>query len=139
MSSDSFAMPAPHSTARRMGRSITAVLAGLVAIFVLSIGTDQVLHALDVYPPWGEPMVQTELLLLALGYRLVFDTFGCWLAARLAPHSAMLHALILGGIGFVLSTAGAIAMWDMGPNWYPVVLALSAPPSAWLGGRIAQR
>jgi hypothetical protein len=106
---------------------------------VLSMGSDQIFHALGVYPPFGEPMPQHHLLLLALSYRLVFDIFGCWLTARLAPHSAMLHALILGGIGFVLSTAGAIAMWDMGPNWYPVVLALSAPPSAWLGGWFTQR
>ena len=44
--------------------------------------------------------------------------------------------LILGGIGTVLSTLGAIEMWDFGPNWYPVVLAASALPSAWLGGFI---
>jgi len=35
-------------------RSIGAVAAGFVAVFVLSLGTDQVLHVLKVYPPWGE-------------------------------------------------------------------------------------
>src|SRR6187551_1531691 len=34
----------------------------------------------------------------------------------------------------LLSILGAIEMWDFGPNWYPVVLAASALPSAWLGG-----
>ena len=37
-------------------RSTGAVAAGFAAIVVLSLGTDQVLHVLRVYPPWGEPM-----------------------------------------------------------------------------------
>ena len=44
---------------RRIGRSILAVLAGLVFIFVLSLGIDQLFHVLGVYPPWGEPMNDT--------------------------------------------------------------------------------
>jgi hypothetical protein len=115
-------------------RSIGAVLAGLLTIFILSLGTDQLLHSLGVYPPWGQPMRETGLLVLAFSYRLVYDVFGCYLTARLAPRAPMLHALILGGIGTVLATLGAIGMWNFGPNWYPVLLAASALPSAWLGG-----
>ena len=33
-------------------KSIGAVLAGFVAVFVLSLGTDVVLHATGVFPPW---------------------------------------------------------------------------------------
>jgi hypothetical protein len=36
---------------RRVLRSIGAVFAGLVAIFIVSIGTDAVLHATGVFPP----------------------------------------------------------------------------------------
>jgi MFS family permease len=125
---------------RQAGKSTLAILAGLVSIFVLSLGTDQILHMLDIYPPWSEPMYDPGLNLLALGYRLVFNVFGCWLTARLAPRHPMRHAMILGGIGFVLSTIGAIgaiAAGDLGPNWYPILLALSALPCAWLGGRLA--
>lgn len=120
-------------------RSTLAVVAGFVAIFVLSLGTDQALHSLGVYPPWGEPMRQTSLNLLALTYRLIYDTFGCYLTARLAPRNPMRHALTLGGIGFVLSTLGAIGgiMADLGPAWYPILLALSSLPTAWLGGTLA--
>ena len=119
-----------------MARSVGAVLAGLVAVFVLSLGTDQVFHSLGVYPPWGEPMRDVGLNLLALSYRLVYGVFGPYLAARLAPRSPMRHALVLGGIGLVLSTLGAIAAAraDLGPLWYPIALALSALPGAWLGG-----
>lgn len=126
---------------RDLLRSTLAIVAGLVAIFVLSLGTDQIFHSLDVYPPWGEPMRATSLNLLALSYRLVYDTFGCYLTARLAPRRPTRHALALGGIGFVLSSLGAVGAIaaDLGPSWYPILLALSSLPSAWLGGWLAER
>ncbi len=116
------------------------MLLGLVAIFVLSLGTDQVLHVLEVYPPWGEPMRETGDNLLALSYRLVFSTAGCYLTARFAPHAPMKHALALGAIGVVLSSAGAIAAipMDLGPVWYPIALVLSSLPCAWFGGVLAR-
>ena len=49
------------------------------------------------------------------GYRIVIAIFGCWLAARLAPSQPMNHALITGGIGMCIATAGAIYAWDKGP------------------------
>lgn len=127
--------PAPP---RRLLRSVAAVLAGFVAIVVLSLGTDQLMHTLEVYPPWGQPMRDTGLLLLALAYRIVYAVAGCYLAARLAPHNPMRHALVLGAIGFALSTAGAVATipMDLGPAWYPIALALTALPCAWLGGAL---
>ncbi len=38
---------------RRIGRSIGAILAGMVVGVVLSLGTDVVLHAIGSFPPWG--------------------------------------------------------------------------------------
>lgn len=125
-----------NNTSRNPWRSIGAVLAGLLTILVTHMGTDHVLHVTGVYPPYGEPMTDTELYVLALGYRIVFSVLGCYVTARLAPRNPMRHALILGGIGVVLSTAGAVAMWDFGPNWYPVSLILIAMPCAWAGGRL---
>jgi len=121
---------------RRLLRSTGAVLAGLVAVFVLSLGTDQVLHSLQVYPPWGQPLYDTGLLLLALAYRIVYGIVGGYVVARLAPRNPMRHALVVGIVGLVLSTAGVIAAtrMDLGPMWYPVVLLLTALPCAWLGG-----
>src|SRR5262249_27011146 len=74
-------------------RSAAALLPGFLAVVVLSLGTDQVLHALDVYPPWGEPMHSTSLNLLALTYRTVYAVVGSYVAARLAPDRPMAHAL----------------------------------------------
>lgn len=126
---------------RRIGRSIWAVVAGFLLVLALSLGTDEVLHLFRVYPPWGQPMFEPGLNALALGYRLIFDTLGSWLTARLAPRAPMGHALIGGGIGFVLSLLGVFAATRqaLGPLWYPVALAASALPTAWLGGWLALR
>ena len=118
-------------------RSTAAVLLGFFAVVVLSLGTDQVLHTLDVYPPWGQPMHDPGLNLLALSYRCVYGVVGSYIAAHVAPRNPMRHAMVLGLIGLVLSAAGAIAtitMADLGPDWYPISLVLTALPCAWLGG-----
>ncbi len=59
-------------------RSVLAVFAGLVFIFATHLGTDQLLHELQVFPPWGEPMNDPGLNLLALAYRCVFSVIGCY-------------------------------------------------------------
>jgi hypothetical protein len=122
--------------ARRLGRSIVAIAAALVVNAVLSLVTDQLLHVLDVYPPWGQPMFEPELNALALGYRTVFSVLAGALVARLAPRAPMRHAAVLGIIAVALSTLGAIAaltQYDFGPPWYPIALALVAYPTVWLG------
>ena len=128
-----------HSS--RTLRSIGAVLAGLLATVVLSLGVDVVLHATRIYPPWGETMADS-LFALATAYRLVFNIAGCYIAARLAPDRPMFHALGLGVIGVVLATAGAVATWNavppLGPKWYPVVLIVTALPCAWVGGKLRE-
>ena len=139
MSTQAVSMP---GRAHHVGRSTAAVAAALVANAVLSIGTDQVLHTLGVYPAWGEPMYDASLNLLALAYRIAFGVVAGYLAARLAPHAPMRHVAVLGGIALLLGTVGAIgaiARHDLGPVWYPIALAVSAFPSVWLGGALHLR
>jgi hypothetical protein len=121
---------------RRVWRSVGAVFLGFITVFVLSLGTDQVLHVLNVYPPWGQPMYDTGLLLLALTYRSVYTVLGGYVTAKFAPHSPMRHVWALAIIGFVVAVAGAIATIPMrlGPVWYPITLALIGVPCVWLGG-----
>ena len=123
---------------RNLLRSMGAVLLGFIAVVVLSLATDQVLHSLEVYPPWGQPMHATGLVLLALSYRIVYGVLGSYIAARFAPRNPMRHAMALGVVGFVLSTAAAIATIPMslGPSWFPIALVLTALPCAWLGGAL---
>lgn len=121
---------------RRRWRSVGAVVAGFVAVVVLSLGTDQALHMLAVYPPWGQRM-SDPLFALATAYRIVYTVAGGYITARLAPHSPVRHAVIGGLIGLVPGVAGvivAIAKPELGPLWYSIVLAVTGLPCAWLGG-----
>jgi hypothetical protein len=129
----------PARRPRRALRSIGAVAAGLVSIFAVTTAADAVMHATGVFPPAGAPPMSSALFLLAFAYRLVIDVAGCTLTARLAPARPMRHAIVLGSIGLFLSIAGAVAMWGAGPTWYPLALAASALPCAWLGGRLGQQ
>ncbi len=131
---------ASHHSSRSILRSIGAVLAGVIAIFILSLGTDVVMHATGVYPPWFQPM-SSALFLLATAYRIVYGVTGGYLTARLAPNKPMRHALALGVVGLVLSTAGAVGTWNsnLGPRWYPLALVATALPCAWAGGRLRVR
>lgn len=125
-------LDAPRSSPlRRVG----AVLAGLLAIFILSTATDAALHATGVFPPFGQPMADS-LFLLATAYRIVYGVAGCYIAARIAPDRPMQHALVLGAVGVVLSTAGAVAMWDAGPAWYSLAVIAISMPCAWVGGKL---
>lgn len=126
---------------RRIGRSIGAVLAGMFAGILLTLGTDVVLHAIGVFPPWGQSMVGYDAaLLLATVYRTVYGVAGSYIIARLAPDRPMMHALLGGAIGLAISILGAAVTWDrgpaFGPHWYPLALIVLAMPTAWAGGKL---
>ena len=129
----------PTAHPRRPWRSAGALFAGLLAVVILSTAADAVMHATGVFPPMGEPM-SDALFLLATAYRVVFGILGSYIAARLAPDRPMGHALVLGAVGLVVSTLGAVATWNsgpaFGPRWYPLALVVTALPNAWLGGAL---
>jgi hypothetical protein len=124
-------------TPRRIGRSIGALLAGFVAVVVLSLGTDFALHATGVFPALGQRM-SDALFILATAYRTLYGVVGSYVTAQLAPDRPMGHALVGGLIGVALSTLGAVVTWnkDLGPHWYPLALIVTAMPTAWLGGKL---
>ena len=130
------ATAAASTSPRRLGRSIAAVSLGFLAVVVLSLVTDQLLHVLNVYPPWGQPMFDPRLNTLALSYRIVYTVLGSYITAALAPYSPMRHVWVLGTIGFIAGVAGVIASFPLhlGPVWYPVAIAVTALPCTWLGG-----
>jgi hypothetical protein len=127
---------------RRIGRSIWAVLAGMVVGIAITLVTDVVLHVIHVFPPWGASMVGFEgALLLATGYRTVYGVLSGYIIARLAPPDRpMMHALVGGVIGLAVSILGAVATWNkgpaFGPHWYPLALIVLAMPQAWAGGKL---
>jgi len=126
---------------RRTLQSIGAVLAGMLVGIVLTLGTDELLHLARIFPPWGQSMVGFDgVLLLATAYRVVYGIVGSYVIARLAPNRPMLHALIGGVIGLIVSAVGAVTTWNsgpaFGPHWYPLALIVTALPSAWVGGKL---
>jgi hypothetical protein len=126
---------------RRIGRSVLAVLAGIVAGIAITLGTDEILHIIGVFPPWGASMVGFDgALLLATAYRTVYGVLASYIIARLAPDRPMMHALLGGFLGLVVSIAGAAATWNkgpaFGPHWYPLALIVLAMPQAWIGGKL---
>jgi hypothetical protein len=127
---------------RRVGRSIWAVLAGLLTIAIMDNAIDLVMHTTGIYPPVGLAMAD-PLFLLAIAYRAIDGILGCYIAAALAPRNPMRHALILGGLGVVLCSLGVVATWsggpELGPAWYPISLVIITPFVAWIGGRLGER
>ena len=122
------------------GRSVWAVVAGVLFIIVVTTIVDVVLHAVGVFPPMNQPL-DDRLARIALSYRIVLGIAGGWLTARLAPRNAMQHAVVLGLVGIVLGTVGVLVTWNqgLGPRWYPISLVVLALPQCWLGGRIFER
>ena len=120
-------------------KSIGAVVAGVLAIIVMTTLVDLVLHAVGVFPGMGQPLTD-PLALLALSYRILIGIGGAWLTARLAPDRPMKHAIILGCVGLVLGLVGVVVTWNMGlgSRWYPIAIALLAIPQSWAGGRIRE-
>jgi hypothetical protein len=118
-------------------RSFWAIVAGIVFIIVVTTLVDIALHLARVYPPPGQPM-DDSLAVVATIYRVVISIAGAYLTARLAPGEPMKHALILGVGGTLLGIVGIVATWNkgLGPNWYPIALAVLAIPQCWAGGRL---
>jgi len=119
----------------RIFKSALAVILGLTAGIGLSVLTDMALLALgfDIRQLNNVPF---SLVLFILGYRFACNVLSCWLAARFAPNQPMRHALTLGLLGLLISSAGALLMWNEAPAYYHIGLIVLALPAAWLGGRL---
>ena len=129
--------PASQVSSRRIGRSALALLTGIVIGIVLSTATDFGLHAIGLTPS-PKDRWPNNLLVLATMYRAVYGIFASYVIARLAPNRPMGHALAAGTLGMIVSILGAIAAWSTtaGQHWYPVALALTALPTAWMGAKL---
>jgi hypothetical protein len=123
-------------------KSTGAVLAGFITVILFSIGTDVLLEKLGVFPSFAEQAVRgftaQWMLMLAFLYRSLYTMAGGYVAAALAPDRPMHHAIILGSIGIVAGTLGALANWDKttpATTWYPVALVIAGLPCTWAGGK----
>jgi hypothetical protein len=123
-------------------KAVGPVVLGLLVIVLLSHGTDELMNLIGVFPGRGKPLGNPGLFAIAAAYRTLYGVVGSYVTGRTASDRPMRHALILGGIGLVLSVVGLVATWGQpgfGPSWYPIVLALLTLPAAWAGGALAAR
>jgi hypothetical protein len=120
-----------------LGRSIWAVVAGLLINIIPAVTIDTVLHRANVFPPRGR--MTDGMCLLASSYRYILGFISGYVVARLAPDRPLKHAVMLGAIGVVMSSAGTITMWDAGPHWYALALVVLAMPLALAGWKVSGR
>ena len=120
-------------------RSVLAVVAGFLVIGALAFGTGKLMQSMSPgqFDAAGNPTT-FPMMIVQLLYVGVYATFGCWLAARLAPTRPMRHALALGVLGLLLNIPSAYAFRDSLPAWYLATGVLTTMLWAWLGGRIAE-
>ena len=120
-------------------KSILAVLVGFLVVVVLSVVTDAILEAAKVFPSAPDQgLFVTWMLLLAFGYRTIYNVLGGYVTAAIAPANPIRHTIILGVIGTLGGIAGVIYGWDLSDHWYPIALAVEAVPTCWLGGKFRQ-
>lgn len=119
-----------------MKRIILGIAVGLAFNFILSTCTDYLLHYTGVFPPYGEPMFETNKVLLALTYRSLFAVMATYIAATIAKANAKKAVLTLGIIGSLLWLAGAIAFWDYTPAYYNIGGIIIGVPLALLGYKL---
>ncbi len=118
-------------------KSIGAVLAGFMAVVILSIVTDFIVESLKFFPPANQSTAYVWwMLLIALIYRTLYTVVGGYVTALLAPNKPIRHTVILGIVGIIAGILGTVANWNMGNQWYPIMLVVLALPSTWLGGRL---
>ncbi len=121
-------------------KSIGAVLAGFVTVFVLSVVTDVILESLGIFPPPSDlGLFVRWMLVVAFLYRSVYAAAGGYVTAWLAPHNPMAHVLVLGIIGTIGGIAGVVVGWNLSEHWYPIALAVTALPLVWFGGSLHMR
>jgi hypothetical protein len=117
-------------------KSILAVLAGFLTVVILSVATDAILEGAGIFPPPDQGLFISWMLILAFGYRTLYNIVGGYITAAIAPASPVRHAIILGCAGTVAGAVGVVVGWDLSEHWYPIALAVEAIPTCWLGGKL---
>ena len=123
-----------------MGRSVLAIVAGFVTVFILSVGADTAMQRFGVFP--AEPATMSGGLFgLAILYRTVFTLLGGALTALISARADQRDVRILAGLGFLAGLAG-VAAWfatpGLGPLWYAAAIPITGAIATLIGGQLAQ-
>lgn len=121
-------------------KSIGVILLAFIVNALLSVLTDFLLEQIGVLPNPEKGLFETWAILLVLSYRAIYTVFTGFIIARLASNKPMLHALILGIIGSVI-TLLAVSNPEFAQKsklWFGYTLAAITIPCLWLGVKIQQ-
>jgi hypothetical protein len=118
-------------------RSVGAVAAGLVTMYLLCVLTDKLLVAAHLLPSPDEHRPHTlAYLAIVIAYCAVYTLVGGYVTARLAPIRPAAHAVVLGVLGMALSTLGTMNNWQIGNGWNAITLVGEGIPLCWAGALI---
>jgi len=131
-----------------MGKSILAVILGLVVAFALISAVQYISYL--VYPlPAGVDLTNPEslkaamanmpigaLLFVLLSY-VLGSLGGGWLASRMAPKSNLVHATIVGAILLIAGIANLMKLPH--PVWFWVANLAVYLPAAYFGGKLGAK
>lgn len=124
-----------------MGRSILAIVAGFLTVFVLSIGADAVMRGLGLFQAAASVMAG-GMFVLATVYRAVFAILGGVMTGLLTRRQDKRDVWILAGLGVVAGLLGIVTWFansGPGPLWYAVLIPVIGGPAVLLGGRVARQ
>jgi uncharacterized protein YacL len=130
---------------RAAGRSVLAVVLGLVAAFVAVLALNMVSYA--VYPPppgfdFNNPealkSLASKMPVGALLFVLLAETAGAfvgpWVAARVARRSFFVHGLIVGTLFLLLDIRNLATLPH--PLWFWIVSIAGAAIAAYFGSKL---
>ena len=121
-------------------RSVGAVVAGSGVWTVLWLVTNGVLAALfpAVWGP-GVRLANPLILLLIIGYSVVFSVLAGWVTAWVAGRREAAHAAALGVLQTAFGLAVTAGIYDTAPLWYHGVFVALLLPGNVLGARLRLR
>jgi hypothetical protein len=128
----------PRRRRAGMSRSIDAFTAGCLATIEVALTADQFVRlGLPQRLLWPRNRCPRNPHSAARAGFYRRSRYGGLGAGCMAP--PMLHALIVGGIAFVLPLFVTAIRWTEAPSWYHFSAVLLQIPAAWLGGLLLAR
>ena len=119
-------------------KSIGVILLTFISITLLSIATDFLLESIGILPDPKKGLFDTWAIILVLAYRGIYTIFAGFIIAKLAPSKAILHAIILGAVGIIITILATNdpSFADKAPLWFGYTMAVITIPCLWLGVNI---
>lgn len=123
-----------------MGRSILAILAGVVTIGVLSAAGDAAMRSLaaDAFDANGFSD-RVPVLVPMIVYIALFSGLGGWVTAAIARRTDLRDVWILAGLQLIMTLVANVLLYDRRLLWFYGVTIVLSMAAIVVGGRIRAR